>query len=72
VNYWIRQADVLQATENAFCAMLYDGCGLSAAVAYPGNDYRSISFGFPLDCIQNIETRRNIMAASIQFLLTTN
>ena len=72
LNYWIRQADVLQATEGAFCSMLYAGCGLSAGVAYPGNDYRAMSFGFPLECIQDTETRRAIMSASIRFLLNIN
>lgn len=71
-NYWIRQADVLQAAEGAFCSMLYAGCGQSAGIAYSGNDYRTMSFGFPLECIQDTETRRSIISASIRFLLNIN
>ena len=68
-NYWIRQADMLQATEGAFSAMLYGGINTSAAVAYEGADYHTISFGFPLECIKDAETRRGIFSASIRFLL---
>ena len=68
-NYWIRQADMLQATEGAFSAMLYGGINTSVAVAYEGADYHTISFGFPLECIKDAETRRGIFSASIRFLL---
>ena len=40
----------------------------SGAVAYQGNDYRCITFGFPLELIENTEIRRAIFNASLQFL----
>ena len=40
------------------------------AVAYQGNDYRSITYGFPLELIDNKDIRRAIINASFQFLCT--
>lgn len=42
----------------------------SGAVAYQGEDYRSLTFGFPLEMIDNAEIRRAIINASFQFLCT--
>lgn len=41
---------------------------LPGAVAYQGSDYHCITFGFPLEMIENRETRRAIINASYQFL----
>ncbi len=41
---------------------------LPGAVAYQGTDYRCITYGFPLEMIENKETRRAIINASYQFL----
>lgn len=41
---------------------------LPGAVAYQGDDYRCITFGFPLEMIEERETRRAIINASYQFL----
>ena len=68
-NYWIRQADMLEAVDGAFSAMLYGGVNTSAATAYQGPSYRTMAYGFPLECIQDTETRRAILSASIRFLL---
>lgn len=42
----------------------------SGAVAYQGDKYRSLTFGFPLESIENKEIRRSILNASFQFLCT--
>lgn len=68
-NYWIRRADILQGTGGAFSTMLYGGVNHSAAVAYSGEDYRALSFGFPLECIRETETRRGVLSAAIRFIL---
>ncbi len=68
-NYWIRQADVLEAVGGAFSAMLYEQANTSAATAYQGTDYRVMAYGFPLECVQDTETRRAILSASVRFLL---
>lgn len=43
---------------------------MPGAVAYQGNDYNCITFGFPLEMIENKDTRRAIINASYQFLCT--
>lgn len=68
-HYWIRRADALQPVSEAFPAMIYTGNGLCAASAYQGTDYRTMAFGFPLECIQDEASRRGIVAACLQFLL---
>ncbi len=68
-NYWIRSADVLEATGGGFCAMLYENNNFSAATAYNGSDYHVMAFGFPLECIQETETRRSILYGAVQFLI---
>ena len=72
IHYWVRTADVLRGTEGSFCTMLYKQTDLPSAIAYQGTDRRSLSFGFPLECIMDENVRRNIIAASIQFLLSNN
>jgi hypothetical protein len=71
-HYWVRTADVLRGTEESFCTMLYKQTALPSAIAYQGADRRSLSFGFPLECIMDETVRRNIIAASVQFLLSNN
>ena len=72
LHYWIRTADVLRGTEGSFCTMLYKQTDLPCAIAYNGTDRKSISFGFPLECITDETVRRNIINASVQFLLNNN
>lgn len=71
-HYWVRTADVLRGTPDSFCTMLYKQTGLPSAIAYQGSDRRALSFGFPLDCIQDENVRRSIINASVQFLLGNN
>ena len=42
----------------------------SGAVAYQGDDYQALTFGFPLEMIEDKEIRRAIINASYQFLCT--
>ena len=71
-HYWIRSADVLRGTNDSFCTMLYKNSNLPSAIAYQGADRKSLSFGFPLECIKDQTVRRNIINASVQFLLSNN
>ena len=68
-HYWIRTADVLRGTEGSFCTMLYKQTDLPCAIAYQGADRRTLSFGFPLECITDEGVRRNILKAAIEFLI---
>lgn len=70
-NYWVRSTDVIEGIGGAFNTMIYGSSGYAAAIAYPGNDYRVMAFGFPIDCITDAETRRNIMDIAVSYLLTT-
>lgn len=42
----------------------------SGAVAYKGNTYHSLTYGFPIEMIENKDIRRAILNASFQFLCT--
>lgn len=69
-NYSVPRMDVLVPVQEAFPSMAYRPSGLPAAVAYPGQDYRCMAWGFPIECITDGQTRRNILFASLQFLLS--
>ncbi len=70
-SYCVRRTSVLYPTPNAFCTMLYTGTGQSAAVACQTDKGGTLTFGFPLEAIENSDTRRAIMKASIKYLLYT-
>lgn len=68
-HYAATHTEVLMpAAEHAFCAMVYDN-NTSAAVAYKGNDYRSMTLGFPFECIKQSSHRKNIMQGILNYLL---
>lgn len=71
-HYWVRTADVLRGTEDSFCTMLYKQTDLPSAIAYRGTGRRALTFGFPLECIQDAQARSNIVNASVRFLLSNN
>ncbi len=56
------------AAADAFCVMRYANGG-SAAVAYRGNGYRSLTMGFPFECITDTHIRRKLMSGILKFLL---
>ena len=68
-NYWVRNTDVIEPVGGSFSTMKYSSQGYSAAIAYPGPDYRVMAFGFPLECIKDDEARRNIISVAIDYLL---
>ena len=69
VTALIANGKIVTTEAPAFTTMLYGDGEQSCAVAYKGNDYKAISYGFPLECIVSPEARSAIFAASIQFLL---
>ena len=69
-HYAATHTDVLApATDTSapFSAMLYTS-GCSAAVAYKGNDYRTFTMGFPLECISDERTRTSVLLGVLRFL----
>lgn len=68
-HYWIPATDVIEGLGGAFSTMKYLSTGYSAAIAYPGTDYRVMAFGFPLECITDTNERRNILDIAISYLI---
>ena len=62
-------ADCLAPVSPAFCTMVYAPTQESAAVAYQGEDYRSLAFGFPLETIPDANTRLRLWQGILAFLL---
>ncbi len=58
---------IVPAASNAFAAFAY-GNGQSAGVAYKGKDYRTLSMGFPFECIRDASVRQKAMKAILEFL----
>lgn len=68
-NYWVRSTDVIEGVNGAFNTMVYTANNHSAAIAYPGPDYRVLAFGFPLECIKETTSRQSIINIAIDYLL---
>ncbi len=68
-TFAVKRCSILEPNEQSFCTMLYAGTGQSAAVACQTSEGRTLTFGFPLETIENEETRKAILSASIRFLL---
>ena len=62
-------SDVLEPTEGAFSAFAYGNGGYSAGVAYDGQNGRTLTLGFPFECISDAQIRAQAMSAMLQFLL---
>lgn len=69
-HYAATHPEILQPTEEAFCAMQYTN-GASAAVSYKGDDYSTFTMGFPFECIKDEKDRNQLMAGILSYLLKT-
>ena len=68
-HYPVITPDVLRPSHpEAFTAFIYPS-GVSAGIAYPGNDYKTLILGVPFECISDEAVRNSSMQAIIQFLL---
>lgn len=68
-HYAAQHAEILNATDSTAFTVLTDNEMHSAAVAYKGEDYHSMTLGFPIECIQDDSKRDGIMRAIMSFLL---
>lgn len=68
-DYGTPFADCLLPVAPAFCTMVYTPSQESAAVAYQGEDYRAMTFGFPLETITDETTRVQLWKGILGFLL---
>ena len=55
----------------AFAALAYDDGNGCAAVAYPGEKFRTYVMGFPLECVRETDGRARLMAMTLRFLMHT-
>lgn len=67
-HYASTSSDILHPLAPAYCALTYES-GTSACVAYNGNDFKTISLGFPFECITSAKKRNVIMRGFMTFLL---
>lgn len=68
VHYAVNKVDGISPAKDAFCAMTYQD-GISACVAYDGEKYKSLSMGFPFECITSEKKQATIMKGLMKFLL---
>ena len=66
-HYAAQSVDVVSPLAPAFCAMRYAD-GTDAAVAYDGIDHKAFVMGFPVECINNVRSRQQVMKAVVTFL----
>lgn len=69
-RFAVKRVSVLQPTVDAFTSVASQSLTTSLAVAYQGVSNRILTYGFPLECIREPETRKAVMAASLTFLLS--
>lgn len=56
--------------DQSFTFMRYDDTNVSAAVAYPGKDYRSVVLGFPIETLKTEAERDALIKSLIHFLMS--
>ena len=61
---------VMPSGKDSHIAMRYATNNQSAAVAYNGEDYRSVVMGFPFEVILDAEQRHSLMRGILEFLST--
>lgn len=66
-HYAAQSVDIVNPLASAFCAMRYAD-GTDAAVAYDGIDSKTFVMGFPLECINNVRSRQQVIKAVMTFL----
>ena len=67
-HYASTHSDILRTEGFAFPTMVYDTGG-TACVAYESSGYKSITMGFPFECIKTKKKQTDIMRGFLNFLL---
>lgn len=69
-HYFLQHSDVLEPTQpTAFPAFSYGKEGYSAGVANDNGRSRSVTLGFPLECIKDDPLRQHVTKAIMKYLL---
>ena len=66
-HYAALHPDVLEAVGDGYGAIIYNGIGY-AAVVYNGKDYRTMTLGFPMECIRESDKRETLFRDIFRFL----
>ena len=70
LSYVVESPDAIEpASPEAKTIMRYSENGLSAAVAYTGNDYRTCILGFPIEALTSQKEINTLMAHLMRYLL---
>ena len=69
-HYFVQHTDVLEPTKStAFSVFSYGKGGFSAGVANAEDMQRSITLGFPFECIKDETLRKYVMQGALKYLL---
>lgn len=68
-RYSVRRLSVLHPANGAFASVSSPTSFHPLSVAFEGNEYHTLTYGFPIECISNVDLRKAIMRASLEFLL---
>ena len=66
-TYAVHAPDCILPTGGAYSTFVYTPGNYGAAIAYKGTDYRTFILGFPLESINGVKERGNIMKAILGF-----
>lgn len=67
-HYSVARVNALMSLDGAFVSMLYEQGETGCAVAYQGKKYRAMTYGFPIELIEEREKRAAILDATVRFL----
>ena len=70
-QYAVRRLSTLAPTPGAFCAAASTADATSLAVAHQSAQGKTLTFGFPLECITQVGIRRSVMGGVLNFLKPT-
>ena len=67
--YCIESADAIApASKNGQIAIRYSDSNLSAGVAYQGEGYKAVSYGFPIETLQAQEMIDKLIINTLQYI----
>lgn len=68
-QYRVASVDCLAPVDGSFCAAVYSSDDRSAVVAYDGKDFKTLTFGFPIESIKEDEVRLQLWLSILSFLV---
>lgn len=67
--YCVEHPDAIApAGKQSATVLTYDGTGRSAAVAYDAGEYRTMSFGFPVEVLKSHSDRTDVLRMALEFV----